>query len=214
MTNALGKLATIFGIPFYRRLSLGIAAAYLLLFLVALQDISRGGRGVRFLTAGWGRMFERTGAFTFEPIAQLTLPGLTILFSPLNVLFGTLIAALAGINLTLTYMAFRQPAACSFNRSTGILAGFPALLAGSACCAPAIVLVLGLQMSSLMIGVFQILIPVSFALLLVALKLILDRTDPALLPRDGADSRVNSDTPRPRPEATRPPAPGRSGSRS
>ena len=58
---------------------------------------------------------------------------------------------------------------------------FPALLAGSACCAPAIVLILGIQVSSLFMTVFQVLIPVSVLLLLVTLKLILDRTKPALL---------------------------------
>lgn len=181
MPHQLRKLARILGIPFYRRLTLGIALGYLVMFLVALQDISRGGRGVQLLTAEWRRMFERTGAITFEPVVQIVVPGLTILLSPLNVLTGSGLSLLAGLNLALTFMAFRQPRACSFNRSTGILASIPALLAGGACCAPAIVLILGLQASSLLMGVFQVLIPVSFVLLLVTLKLILDRTAPELL---------------------------------
>lgn len=179
--RSLRKLATILRIPAYRRLAAVVAGLYWLLFLVALQDISLGGEGVRFLTTEWTRMFDRTGTFTFEPIAQLTLPGLTVLISPLDMAIGLVVALLAGLNLAVTWVAFRQPKACSFNRSAGILASLPALLAGGACCAPALILILGLQLSSLMVSVFQVLIPLSVLALLVTLKFILDRTDPRLL---------------------------------
>jgi len=175
------KLGAILGMRIYRRAAVGIGLVYLVLFLIALQDITLGGRGFDFLTVDWTRMFDRTGTITFEAIALVTLPGLTILISPLNILIGVVLAALVGVNLMVTWIAFRQPRACSFNRSTGALASLPALLAGSACCAPAIVLILGLQLSSLMVSVFQVLIPVSVVLLLVALKMILDRTDPDLV---------------------------------
>lgn len=181
MTTLPRKLVTILGIPFYRQLALGMAGLYLILFAVALQDVSLGGRGFEVLTTDWTRMFDRRGTITFEPIAQFTFPGLTILIAPLNLLIGLVISLLAGLNLVVTYIAFRQPKACSFNRSAGILASFPALLAGSACCAPAIVLILGLQVSSLFMTVFQVLIPVSVLLLLVTLKLILDRTNTELI---------------------------------
>jgi len=175
--SAARKLRAILALPAYRGFAVGSGVVYLLLYLAALQDISLGGRGFRFLTADPARMFERTGAFTFEPIAQLPLPGITVLFSPLNVLVGIGAATLVGLNLAVTLLAFRRPAACRFNRSTGVLASIPALLAGSACCAPAIVLLLGLQLSAAMVTVFQVLIPASVILLLVTLKLVLDRTD-------------------------------------
>ncbi len=175
------KLLAILRIRPYRRLAAAVAGVYLILYMVALQDISAGGAGVQFLTTDWTRAFDRTGAFTFEPIAQLTLPGLTILLSPLNLSIGAILAALAGVNLTVTYIAFRQPRACRFNRATGILASVPALLAGSACCAPAVILILGLQLSSMLVAAFQVLIPVSGVLLLLSLTLILRRTDPELL---------------------------------
>ncbi len=181
MPTAVQTLASILRLPFYRRVVVVSGGVYLILFLIALQDISRGGRAFQFLTVPFSRMFERTGALTFEPIAQLTLPGLTILISPVNVLIGLGISLLVGLNLAITWLAFRQPRACRFNRSTGVLASLPALLAGGACCAPAIVLILGLQVSSLLMGVFQVLIPVSVVLLVITLKLILDRTNPELL---------------------------------
>jgi len=181
LPTAVQTLASILRLPFYRRVVVASGGVYLILFLIALQDISRGGRAFQFLTVPFSRMFERTGALTFEPIAQLTLPGLTILISPVNVLIGLGISLLVGLNLAITWLAFRQPRACRFNRSTGVLASLPALLAGGACCAPAIVLILGLQVSSLLMGVFQVLIPVSVVLLVITLKLILDRTNPELL---------------------------------
>lgn len=181
MRSLVRKLAAILAVPFYRRLAAGIAAVYLVLFLVALQDITAAGSGFGFATADWSRMFERAGAVTFEPVARITVPGVTVLLAPLNVLIGAAISTLVGLNLLVTYIAFRQPKACSFNRSTGILASFPALLAGGACCAPVIVLILGLQLSSALVTAFQVLIPVAALLLLVTLKLILDRTNPDLL---------------------------------
>jgi hypothetical protein len=183
------KLRAILALRRYRRFALAVAAGYLVLFLLALGDISAGGHGFEALTTGWTRMFDRTGALTFEPIAQLTVPGATVLFSPINMTIGILLAVLAALNLTVTYLAFRQPQACRFNRSTGIMATLPALLAGSACCAPAIVLILGLQVSSLFITVFQVLIPVSVALLLLTLALILRRTDPGVAGVNIAASR-------------------------
>lgn len=175
------KLLAILRIRHYRRLAAGLAVVYLILYMVALQDISRGGTGFQFLTTDWSRAFERTGALTFEPILQLTLPGVTILLSPVNISIGAILSLLVGVNLTVTYIAFRQPRVCSFNRATGILASLPALLAGSACCAPAVILILGLQLSSLLVSAFQILIPVSGFLLLLTLALILRRTDPELI---------------------------------
>jgi hypothetical protein len=177
----LSKLSAVVRVSRYRRMIVGIALLYLVLFLIALRNISLGGGGFEFLSVEWTRMFQRTGAFTFEPMAQLTVPGLTILISPMNILIGSIVAALAGMNLVLTYIAFRQPAACSFNRSTGVLASIPALLAGSACCAPAIVLILGIQVSSLFVTAFQVLIPLAILLLLVSLKLSVDRTNTGLL---------------------------------
>jgi len=122
-------------------------------------------------------MFDRTGAFTFEPVARLIVPGATLLLSPINLAVVGALSILAGMNLTVAFASLREPRACRISRTGSVLSGFPALLAGGACCAPAILLVLGIQASSLLIGLFRILIPVSFVLLAAALKFALDRTD-------------------------------------
>lgn len=64
----------------------------------------------------------------------------------------------------------------------------PALLAGGACCAPTIVLILGLQMTSAAFTAFPWTIPVALVLLVAALEMILDRTDPELVPGSRAAS--------------------------
>lgn len=194
MPSVLRKLTAILAMPAYRRLAGGLAAAYLVLFMIALQDVALGGQGWQLLTTDWTRMFERTGTVTFEPIAQITVPGLTVLLSPLNLLIALGVSLLAGVNLTVTYIAFRQPKACTFNRSAGILASVPAL-AGSACCAPVIVLILGLQVSSLLVTVFQVLIPASVILLLGTLKLILDRTNPDVIVDPSTRARTSTPVP-------------------
>lgn len=177
--SGLGKLRRIFEIPLYRLLGFLFGAIYFVLFLIALQDLTLGGRSFDLLTADPARMFDRTGTFTFEPVLQVTVPGATLLVSPLNMFLGLILAVLAGLNLSVTVLAFREPAACRFNRSGGVLAGLPALLAGGACCAPSILMLLGLQASSLLIAVQRVLLPVSFVLLAITLKLVLDRTDPS-----------------------------------
>ena len=175
------KLVVLLSVARHRRIAAAMAAVYLVLFLFALQDLTLGGSGFGLTTVDPARMFERTGTVTFEPVARVTTPGATLLVAPLNLLIGGILAVLVGLNLLVTYLAFRQPRACSFPRSTGILVSLPALLAGGACCAPAIVLILGLQLSSALVTGFQALIPVSAVLLIVTLKLIVDRTDPELL---------------------------------
>jgi len=179
--TARRRARAILGIPAYRRLALLFGGGYLLLFMIAMRDLTPGGEGFSILTVPWARMLERTGTLTFEPVVQVMIPGWTLLVSPLNLAMGGILAGLASLNLVVTWIAVRHPRACGFNRSSGILASLPALLAGSACCAPVPMLLLGLQIPSLMMPVFQVLIPLSAVLLLVTLKLLLDRTELELL---------------------------------
>lgn len=180
-TRMVAKIGKLLALSIYRRIFALVTLLYLVLVLFALGDLSVGGAGFDFLHVPWDRMFERTGVFTFEPIAQLTVPGATLLLSPVNLVLVGLLAVLAGLNLTLTVAAFREPRACRLRSSGGLLAAVPALFAGGACCAPTVLLVFGIQASSLLIGFIQILIPVALLLLVLTLKLAVDRTDVAAL---------------------------------
>jgi hypothetical protein len=73
-------------------LALGIAAAYLALFLVAVADLTIDGAARSaslFLVAGWENLvFRQQAPFQFEAVAIAEAPGLIWLVSPMNVLIG------------------------------------------------------------------------------------------------------------------------------
>lgn len=128
------------------------------------------------------RMFEQSaGQFAYEPIALVELGVVTWLFSPVNTLIGLGIAVLVGLNLALTYLAVRQPKSCGVGVSTGIIASIPALLAGSACCAPIIVVILGIQMSGVLLTAFTWVLPAGVVLLLASLVYIAGKVDPTVM---------------------------------
>ena len=159
------------------------ALAYLLVYLVTLGDLSRSGAtapSVR-LASDLARAFASTGFFRFDAVAVLSGWGLTYLFSPLNLVVAGTLAALVGANLSLTYLGLVQPRACGLEASTGVVAGVPALLSGAACCGPTILLVVGVQASATLIGVFELLVPLAFLMLAVGLLAIGRQVDPALV---------------------------------
>lgn len=170
-------LSTILSNQFYRRIFWIITIVYLLVYLFSLGDITASGRTWSMASVDWEMMFKRSGYLTFEPIYRFTSPFLTLLLSPINLVIGLVISILVGLNLMVTVLAFRQPSTCQFNRTVGFFSSFPALLAGGACCAPVVVLIFGLQMSTLVVSISQFMIPIAILLLLVTLFLILRKTN-------------------------------------
>jgi hypothetical protein len=166
-----------------RLVFLAVTVAYLLVYLVTIGDLSATGAGpltVRTVDE-LGRAFASTGFFRFDAIAIVSLGPLTYLFSPLNILVATVLAALVGANFALTYLGWVQPQACGLEASTGVIAGVPALLSGAACCGPTILLVLGIQASGALITGFQLLVPLALVMLVGGLLLIGRQVDPAVL---------------------------------
>jgi len=158
-----------------RRDSLAIATAvvigYLAAFLWALGDLAIRPDVAADLTVvddPLGRMFDRTGPASFEAVAMIDTGIVRILVSPVNVAIGLLLAGLVGINLGLSYLAVVQPAACGIGAGSGFLASFPALLSGTVCCGPVVLIALGIQASGLMLTLFAWLLPVGVGLLLVS----------------------------------------------
>lgn len=156
---------------------------YQLTYLWAIDKLTRGNGefGLTVAADPLGQLFRQTfGTFTYEPVALIRLGVVTYQFS-LNTVIGLIIAVLVGINLGVSYFAWQQPAACGVgSQSAGLFAGIPALLSGAACCAPVLVLILGIQMTSGLLVVFELLLPVSVAMLLGALLLVGRQVDPAL----------------------------------
>jgi len=160
----------------------GVSVCYLALYLIAIGRLVPGGGTVGVLVVDDLSMALRsTGTFTFEPIARVDLGLFSLLFSPLDTLLGLGLAVLVGLNLALFYLAWTQPAACGIEGASGALASIPALLSGTACCGPVLLIVLGIQASGLLLAVFDVLLPLAVVLLLGSVVLVGRNVDPTLL---------------------------------
>jgi hypothetical protein len=178
ITTALGRRdsRTVFGL---------VALVYTLGYLWAVQEFRLGGYGygVRVASDPASKLVQpATSAVNFEPVALVRTEFFTYLFS-LNTVIGIALGVLVGLNLAITYLAWRQPAACGIGTSSaGLLAGIPAILSGSACCGPVLVIVLGVQATGIFApGVFAFLLPAAAVLLVGSLLLVGRQIDPALV---------------------------------
>lgn len=166
---------------------LGVTLAYTVGYLYALRHLLPGGSGfeVRVARNPLGQLFDSAaGAFNYAPVVLVETDFFTYLFS-LNTPLGVAVGALVGINVAITYLAWRQPSACGLGTaSTGLLAGLPALLSGSACCGPILLILFGIQATGTLITVFEFLLPASLLLLLVSLLLVGNQVNPAAVSAD------------------------------
>ncbi len=158
-----------------RAILAGTTIAYLGLYLWGIGHLAPGPEdwGVTVVSNAAERFFmPALGAFSFEPVAIVALGPITYLFS-LNSVIGLVLALLVGLNVAVTYIAWRQPKACGIgSRSAGALAGIPALLSGTACCGPVLLIALGVQASGLLLTTFEFLLPIAAVLLLGSLLLV------------------------------------------
>lgn len=153
----------------------GTTIGYLLVYLWGIGHLAPGTGGfeVTVVPNAASRFFTPAlGAFSFEPVAVVLLGPFTYLFS-LNTFIGLAVSVLVGVNLAVTYIVWRQPTACGIgSRSAGALAGIPALLSGTACCGPVLLIALGVQASGLLLTAFEFLLPIAAVLLLASLLLV------------------------------------------
>lgn len=156
-----------------------LGVGYALAYLYLLGDLDRApGAGWSITLGDPGAWLDRRGLMQFEPIALLELGPVLWLFSPTNALLAAVLGALLALNLDGAWQLWRQPAACAMRSgqrdvslgtgSGGVLAAFPALFAGGACCAPSILLLLGMPSLGAFAGLFAWLVPVSLALLVAS----------------------------------------------
>ncbi|WP_290810250.1 hypothetical protein [Halovivax sp.] len=169
---------------FRRHDSLAIAAVvtvgYLAAFLWAVGDLAFRpdvAANVIVVDDPTARMFDRTGPASFEAVALLDTGVVRVLVSPVNVALGLSLAGLVGVNLGLTYLAVVQPAACGIGAGSGLFASLPALLSGTVCCGPVVLIALGIQASGLLLTMFAWLLPVGVGLLLLSFVYVAGKID-------------------------------------
>lgn len=167
-----------------RRVFWWSALVYLPLYLYAIGDLRfhawQAWQGemtsARFSPQPLELLFKQISPFYFEAIGLVQLPFLTYLVSPINLLIALALALLVGLNIAFSYMAIVAPKICYGNPAAGILSTLPGLLAGSACCGPIVLIVLGVQASASLIALFGWLVPIAVVLLLVTLIVNAGRT--------------------------------------
>ncbi len=163
--------------PASQAIAWGVALVYLAVFQIAVGDLTIDGVArspSAFVVANWDGLLLRARApFQFEAVAVLEAPFLVWLLSPMNLIIGTTLGLLTGLQIALVRIARHCAMACGLSPATGVLAGLPGLLAGHACCAPTLLILLGVQMTASLITLIGLLISTAIVLLLLGLVLTL-----------------------------------------
>lgn len=148
------------------------ATVVLVLYLVAIGDIafSTSGAwspGMRFVPQ---RLFEARAPYLFEPVVAVFAGShVAVFLSPINLLLGGVVAALASATITLAAYGARQTAACRRPGYSRALAVLPAFLLGFACCVPMFVLALGVGTAAAILPVLLPIRPLFYPLTLILL---------------------------------------------
>lgn len=152
----------------YRRIALISGACYGLFYLYTVGDlnfIGPPGWNAYIAEFSFERMFTSRSILMFEAIAVVEAGYLIWLVSPLNLLVAALLSALLAANIHGALFLRFQTQVCTNGRG-GLFAGFlPALLAGGACCAPSLILLVGIPALGALSAVVGWLVPLSLVIL-------------------------------------------------
>lgn len=107
-----------------------------------------------------GRILSARAPFRFEPVLMLEAGYVVFLLSPLNLFITLLMAGLLAANLHGAIVLHRDPQ-CRLSTGGSFSGALPALLAGGACCAPSLILLLGIPGLGAFTAFFAWLVPVS-----------------------------------------------------
>ncbi|QZX98977.1 hypothetical protein [Halobaculum rubrum] len=146
---------------------------YALVYAVAVRDLGVASRATRGggegLVSATVVATPLTRALSGEGVALVALGPVEYLFVPATLAVAVAIGLLVGTNLALSTLAWRRPAVCDISPASGLAAGLPALLSGTACCGPLVFIVLGLQATSAALTAIAWLRPASVLLLVASL---------------------------------------------
>ncbi|MFW6447966.1 MAG: hypothetical protein ACOC0X_00330 [Halobacteriota archaeon] len=147
------------------------AATYMAVYLAGLGHLGWGEGGVDLVVVAdpLARMTESMAPFQYEPVALLALGPVELLVAPVNLGLGVLLAGLVGVNLAVSWVAWRGPRTCRIGPGASVVAGVPGILSGFVCCGPTILLVVGVQASAGILAAMQWFVPVAIGLLLATL---------------------------------------------
>lgn len=151
---------------------------YVLVYLYALGDLSVSPVRAWSLSLGdipLRQALASRAPLHFEGVGLAQLGAIVWLISPLNIVIGTTIGVLLALNIRYLLDDASRGAACALagpgraSAPAALGGALPALLAGGSCCAPSLLLVLGIPGLGALGGFFGWLVPASMALLLANL---------------------------------------------
>jgi len=151
------------------RIALLTAMVYAAFYLYAIGDIDIMSSSAWSLRTGrLEHLFSTRSLFLFEAVMLVEVSRFVVLVSPMNLAIAAVLAGLLGANIHGALSLRFAPTACRAGGGKGTVAGaLPALLAGSACCAPSLILLLGLPGLGALSAFFGYLIPLSAVALLL-----------------------------------------------
>ncbi len=143
-------------------LPLIVGVSYGLFYLYAIGDLTMYG------PPAWGaflteptleRALTARATLMFEAIGVIEMGWLVWLISPLNLFLTLLLSGLLAANIHGVLYLRSQPASC--HPASSLAGALPALFAGGACCAPSLILLLGIPGLGAFTAMFGWLMPVS-----------------------------------------------------
>jgi len=166
-----------------------VAVAYFLAYGVGmrhlgLRDTVGAGTGsgplvdVTVASEPLSLLTRRVGPFQYESVALVAAGPVEYLFAPVNAAIGLGLAALVGVTLAVSVVAWRGPESCRIGAGAGAAAGVPGLLSGFACCGPTLLVVIGVQASAGLLAVVQWFLPIAVLGLVATLLWVGSRVDP------------------------------------
>lgn len=154
-----------------RWIAAAIGLLYSAIYLIGIGDLTFDRE------AGWllhtsalsiERMTSMRSPFLFEGVALAEAGWWVILLSPLNLLLAVVLGGLLTVNLHGAMTLWRAPRGCGLSSAGSAGGAVPALLAGSACCAPSLLLLLGIPGLGVLAAFFGYLIPLSILALVAS----------------------------------------------
>lgn len=148
----------------HRWIAIGCGLIYGIFYLYAIGDLSLTPPptwGAYAIDLPLRRMLSARSTLMFEAIAVIEAGYLIWLVSPLNLLIAGLLGGLLAANVHGALYLRSQARVCADGRRGLLLGAMPALLAGGACCAPSLILLLGIPALGALGAFFAWLVPIS-----------------------------------------------------
>ncbi|TVQ28996.1 MAG: hypothetical protein EA370_15870 [Wenzhouxiangella sp.] len=149
-------------------LALLAGAGYGLFYLYAIGDVTLYGPphwGAYLTEVSLERIFTARSTLMFEAIAVIELGWVVWLFSPLNLFLALILAGLLAANMHGVLYIRAHPKQCQVGGNKAFIGALPALFAGGACCAPSLILLLGIPGLGAFGALFGWLLPISIVVL-------------------------------------------------